>query len=222
MATVKSPGPASRVEAAPSDGFDDEPLRRPAGKTASPGVPARSVLLALAGAGAWASAALDVVPFSVASLAAAVLAGAWFNGRQLARFLPLLSAVAVVGVFFAVPAGPTRSLLAVATALLTLGFGSLGRLALAAAVTAARSHEQARRDAELLRILDDARIFRLVGRAAENDDSGMRRELGQGLAVRDGLYRLLRLGERALTPDAIALYAADAAHKELTLSLIHI
>src|SRR5690606_25541600 len=95
----------------------------------------------------------------------------------------------------------------------------------------------ARVDQELLRWYDDARLFRLLGAQSpledgdDDTDSGARARVAKGgdkrviasaEAVRDGLYRLLRLGHRALAANATApeagfVYLTDPSGEQLFL-----
>jgi two-component system, cell cycle response regulator len=153
-------------------------------------------------------------PFVALALAVAVAEGAVVPGRRLALALPS-GALALAGALVAAGAPPGEI---VADALLLLGFGMLGRALFFGTLKAVQMREEARVDGELLRLYDDARLFGLVGSAEPGDDHAAEKRLvAQTLAVRDGCYRLLRLGARALAPDAAALYLLDATGKELVL-----
>ena len=153
-------------------------------------------------------------------LALAVALGSLVQGNALALLAPS-HATALIVTLWTVDAPP---LSLVHAALLFIGFALLGRALLFGTLRAVALREEARIDAELLQLYDDARLFRLVGPvdgasddAEERVSSEIRRVVSQTLSVRDGFYRLLRLGSRALRPDSIALYLLDAAGKELVL-----
>ena len=153
-------------------------------------------------------------PFVLLELAVAVVVGALVPGRRLALALPT-SAAALVGalVFASADAGTV-----VADALVLFGFGMLGRALFFGTLKAVRMREESRVDGEMLRLYDDARLFGLVGSAEPGDERAQdKRLVAQTLAVRDGCYRILRLGARALKPDAAALYLLDGNGKELVL-----
>ncbi len=153
-------------------------------------------------------------PFLLLALAVVVAEGALVPGRRLAVALPS-SAVALCGALWVSAAGPGAL---VADALVLLGFGMLGRALFFGTLKAVQLREEARVDGELLRLYDDARLFGLLGSAEPDDeDAADKRLVAQTLAVRDGCYRLLRLGARALSPDAAGVYLLDARGKELVL-----
>lgn len=171
------------------------------------GVSLGIVVLCLSGAGAGS-------PFIPLALAIVVAAGAILPGRRLAWFL-CASALAVAG---GLEAAQADTDVVAADSLLLFGFGLLGRGLFFGTLKAVRLREEARVDGELLRLYDDARLFGLVGSAEPGDDRAAEKRLvAQTLAVRDGCYRLLRLGAHALRPDAAALYLLDGAGKELML-----
>ncbi len=160
-------------------------------------------------------------PLWALAFALAVVAGGVVAGRRLALALPL----GAVALALSLVARGAEAADVVALALLYLGFGALGRGLFFATLTAVRARQEARVDAELLRLYDDARLFGLVGSAEPGDGaSADKRLVAQTLAVRDGCYRLLRLGARALRPDAAALYLLDSAGKQLLLKeqLVHV
>ncbi|MCC7109875.1 MAG: sensor domain-containing diguanylate cyclase [Deltaproteobacteria bacterium] len=153
-----------------------------------------------------------VSPVAPLLLAVAVAQGALLPLRRLGAAGAAL-ALALAGALHASGAGPG----AVASAVLvSLGFALLGRALFFGTLRAVQVREAARVDGELLRLYDDARLFRLVGRD-DDDDGGRRRLVARTLAARDGCYRLLRLSMRALQPDAAALYLLDASGKQLVL-----
>lgn len=202
---------------APLDAFADAPLVRPRDRAGKARL-AVSPVVVLAGLGVLACAGVAAValPLLAFVFAVAVAAGAWLSGRQLQRFLPLLAGAAA-GAVVAVDFGAADPALAVFAGLCTLGFGALPRSLLFLAVHAARGREQARADAEVLRLVDDARLFRRLGRAAGDDVSELA-DVACAVAQRDRLYRLLRLAERAVGDTAVvALYVVDDAGTGLTL-----
>lgn len=147
--------------------------------------------------------------------AVAAVGGAVLRPRTLSYWVPgcvggLSGALFVAG-------APVSAL--VIQSLLFLGFSSLGRAVLFGAVQAANARADARVDAELLRWVDDARLFRVLGAQADDDDgeAGDKRAIASTEAVRDGAYRLLRLGAYALGPDAASLYLVDALGESLVL-----
>jgi diguanylate cyclase (GGDEF)-like protein len=153
-------------------------------------------------------------PFVALALAVATALGAIVPGQRLALALPVASLALAGGLV----ASKTETGVVVADALVLLGFGMLGRAMFFGTLKAAQMREEARVDGELLRLYDDARMFGLVGSAEPDDkDAAEKRLVAQTLAVRDGCYRLLRLGARALKPDAAALYLLDGSGKELVL-----
>jgi diguanylate cyclase (GGDEF)-like protein len=166
------------------------------------------VLPPLAATASYASPLLPVV------LALSSAMGALLPGKTLSRVLPA-HAIAV-GVTVAL-AG-VSALVVVEDALFVLGFGALGRALFFGTLRAAALREEARVDAELLRLYDDARLFRLVGHDDDDDefDADTRRRVAQTLSVRDGFYRLLRLGARAIKSDGLAIYLLNDA-SELVL-----
>jgi diguanylate cyclase (GGDEF)-like protein len=153
-------------------------------------------------------------PFFALMLAAVAALGAVIPGRRLAAMLPVCAACAAAALVHAnEDAGAV-----VADALVVLGFGMLGRALFFGTLKAVKMREEARVDGELLRLYDDARMFGLLGASEEGDEGAAEKRLvAQTLAVRDGCYRLLRLGARALRPDAAALYLVDKSGKELVL-----
>lgn len=168
------------------------------------------VVAAVAGLGS----ALGAGPLVALAFALAVAEGGVVSGKRLSVALPLgAAALALALVASGADAADT-----LAHALLFLGFGALGRGLFFGTLQAVQAREQARVDAELLRLYDDARLFGLVGSAEPGDGAAAEKRLvAQTLAVRDGCYRLLRLGARALRPDAAALYLLDASGKQLVL-----
>ena len=177
-------------------------------------VPGAQGPLGVLGAGLAVATALTgpVSPVAPLLLAVAVAQGALLPLRRLGVAGAAL-ALALAGALHSSGAG----LGAVASAVLvSLGFALLGRALFFGTLRAVQVREAARVDGELLRLYDDARLFRLVGRA-DDDDGGRRRLVARTLAARDGCYRLLRLSMRALQPDAAALYLLDASGKQLVL-----
>ncbi|HEY4221412.1 MAG TPA: GAF domain-containing protein, partial [Myxococcota bacterium] len=153
-------------------------------------------------------------PFVLLLLAVSTALGALVPGRRLALALPACAA-ALTGAFAFANADASTM---VADAVVLLGFGMLGRALFFGTLFAVRIREEARVDGELLKLYDDARLFGLMGTAEEGDDSAADKRLAaQTLAARDGSYRVLRLGARALKPDAAALYLLDNSGKELVL-----
>lgn len=201
---------------APLDSFADGPLVR--GRTArkGPGAWLTSPAVVLSGLGVVSCAGVvgGAMPLQAFVFAVAVAAGGWLSGRQLSRFLPVLAAAVAGSVLLAVDESWADSFahsgdLAVFAALCTLGFGALPRSLLFLAVHAARQREQARADSEVLKLVDDARLFRRLGRA-RGDDLGELADVACAVAQRDRLYRLLRLAERAVGDTAVvALYVVN-------------
>lgn len=165
--------------------------------------------LGAAGAAAGPEGAVVALAFALG-----VVEGGVVPGKRLAFALPL----AALGLSLALIAAGAPATFVVAHALLLLGFGALGRGLFFGTLKAVQAREEARVDGELLRLYDDARFFGLVGSAEPGDkDAAEKRLVAQTLAVRDGCYRLLRLGARALRPDAAALYLIDASGTQLVL-----
>lgn len=176
--------------------------------------PAAQGPLGVLGAGLAVATALTgpVSPVAPLLLAVAVAQGALLPLRRLGLAGAAL-AVALAGALHFSGAG----LGAVASSVLvSLGFALLGRALFFGTLRAVQVREAARVDGELLRLYDDARLFRLVGRD-DDDDGGRRRLVARTLAARDGCYRMLRLSMRALQPDAAALYLLDGSGKQLVL-----
>ncbi len=191
-----------------------------------------SPVVVLAGLGVLACAGVVVAaPLLACVFAVATAAGSWLSPRALQRFLPPLAAAAVVSVVVGdgdavVASTPLLAFAAVGV----LGFGVLPRGLLARAVRAARVREQARADAEILALVDDARLFRRLGRSGGDERLPQEARPGRAssktavkdvacaLAQRDRLYRLLRLAERAIADTAVvALYVVDDAGSGLRL-----
>jgi len=207
-----------------ADAFDDQRpgARRKAART-NVAVPAPVVV---GGGYALASVATVVHPSAaVLALAVAVASGSWLDRRrhrQLTIFGATGTAIAVTwGVLGAGALSAAGAGVLVATALVVAGFGALPRVAVRAAIAAARRAERERADAEVVRLIDDARRLRaLAGRddfdAADGDDA--LRDVGGGVAQRDRLFRLLGLVERGVRDvDSIALYTLDDGGASLTL-----
>ena len=171
--------------------------------------------LGVMGAGLAVACALTgpASPVAPLVLAVAVAIGALLPLRRLATAAPALAlALAGAARFADGGAGGIAG-----AALTVLGFALLGRALFFGTLRAVQVREAARIDGELLRLYDDARLFRLVGRDDDDDDGGTRRLAARTLAARDGCYRMLRLAARALAPDATALYLLDAGGKQLVL-----
>ncbi|MBI1948950.1 MAG: sensor domain-containing diguanylate cyclase, partial [Deltaproteobacteria bacterium] len=151
-------------------------------------------------------------PVAPLVLAVGAALGALLPARRLAASAPALAFALAGAARFA---GESWGAVG-AAALVTLGFCLLGRALFFGTLRAVQVREAARVDGELLRLYDDARLFRLVGRD-DDDDGGSRRLAARTLAARDGCYRMLRLAVRALAPDAAALYLLDGAGKQLVL-----
>jgi diguanylate cyclase (GGDEF)-like protein len=164
---------------------------------------------------------------------AAVAAGAWLPRRPLLRWLALTSLI-TAAVAFVLGGGVSTSasgfaraaLDAVIAASLVLGFGALPRSLVFGAVRAARRAAQAQADADVLKLVDDARLFRRIGARGDDDvagqhgeqDRALLKDVSEGVAQRDRLYRLLSLAGRALSDvDVVALYALDDAGAALVL-----
>ncbi len=191
-------------------------LRRPA--------PVPPALAWLGAAGALVLPALPVTggptsPILPLVFAIAVMAGGLVAGRRLAALVPAGAA----GLALSIAAdGP--AVLTIVAAVLFFGFAMLGRALFFGTLKAVAVREASRIDAELLRLYDDARLFRLIGGAdpSARDEAAVvadeeQRMVARALSVRDGFFRLLRLAARALSPDSVALYVLDPAGKELVL-----
>jgi diguanylate cyclase (GGDEF)-like protein len=158
----------------------------------------------------------------VALLAIAVVAGAWLSGRMLWRWLSAIALLVGVAATWVSP--PSSSavqamLHGVFGACLVLGFGMLPRALVGRAIDAARRAERARADAEVLRLIEEARLFRRLGRSAEHDDArSVQNDVSVTLAQHDRLYRLVRLVEQGISDTAVtALYVLDDAGRALLL-----
>lgn len=170
-------------------------------------------------------------PVAFVPLALGVAAGAVLRPKTLSAVLPAcLLALGLALFAHGAPAGAI-----VVQSFLLAGFAMLGRSLLFGAVKAAGQRADARVDQELLRWYDDARLFRLLGAqspldADPSDESGRarlasggdKRVIGSAEAVRDGLYRLLRLGHGALAANAPApqagfIYLLDPSGEQLFL-----
>ncbi len=176
--------------------------------------PAAAGPLGVVGAGLAVACALTgpASPVAPLLLAVAVALGALLPVRRLAVAAPALTLALIGAARFADEGAGAM----VGSALTVLGFALLGRALFFGTLRAVQVREAARIDGELLRLYDDARLFRLVGRD-DDDDGGTRRLAARTLAARDGCYRMLRLTARALSPDATALYLLDAGGKQLVL-----
>jgi diguanylate cyclase (GGDEF)-like protein len=163
-------------------------------------------------------------PLPLAGIAAAaVAAGSWLPRRQLVRFVAIVAPVTALVAFVVAGAGTGSgaALDAVVAACLVTGFGALPHALVSGAVQAARRAAQARADADVLKLVDDARLFRRIGRSSDGDDGDERavwKDVSEGVAQRDRLYRLLALAGRGV-PDVavVALYALDDAGSALRL-----
>lgn len=159
-------------------------------------------------------------PLAFVPLAVGVTAGAVLRPSALGVLLPACLAALLLSLW---AQGAAAGALLVQSFLLA-GFSMLGRSLLFGAVQAATQRADARVDAELLRWYDDARLFRLLGAQSALDESGEpdektsnKRVIASAEAVRDGLYRLLRLGHNALTPSAGFVYLTDPTGEQLVL-----
>ncbi|MBM4279797.1 MAG: GGDEF domain-containing protein [Deltaproteobacteria bacterium] len=229
--SVARRGPRGSAATAPSpaaaDAFVDAAPRRVRPPRAWPRPSSATVLAIVAAGGALATFAVGHPLPLVGTTAAAVVAGAWLPGRALERWL--VPAAIVAGGAAAVAATTsgasplTASLHGLVAGCVVTGFGLLPRALVHGAVHAARRAERARADAEVLRLVDDARLFRRVGRDdafddVPGDDRSTRKDVACAVAQRDRLYRLLRLVQRVVPDTAVvALYALDNAGKHLDL-----
>jgi diguanylate cyclase (GGDEF)-like protein len=181
------------------------------------------LLLLIAGSGASLGVAF-AHPYPLVLLpACAVVAGAWLPRQKLSRvLLPMaLGAAGAAAVLssVAMPAsGIPVALHAFGGACLVLGFGLLPHALIHGAVHAARRSERARADAEIVKLVEEARLFRRIGRIGADGDRGALQDVSEAVAQRERLYRLLQLVERAV-PDlaVIAVYAVDDAGTGLDL-----
>jgi diguanylate cyclase (GGDEF)-like protein len=185
-------------------------------------VPSAPVVLSFFGTGAAAVATFvhHWLPLG-AVIVFAVIAGAWLPRRALVRVLALLVLAATVAALVVEgvghPGNAANPLALVKGALpgllaggLVIVAGLLPRRLIHPAIRAARRAEQARADGEVLRLIDDARLFRRVGRVGDGEDRALLKDVSEGVAQRDRLYRLLRLVERVVDGTAVvALYAVD-------------
>lgn len=196
-----------------SDTFDDQ---RPAARRSAPWRVPTATWLALAhglSAGAMVFAHEGAV---VASLATSVVAGGLL---QRPRGVTAFGAVGVAAALVvAGGASPGALVTGAAAALAVAGFAWLPRAVVGGAISAARRSEQDRADAELLRLLDDARRLRALGGRPDGDVDATTRDVSCAVTQRDRLYRLLALVERGLDGvAAVALYDLDANGKTLRL-----
>jgi diguanylate cyclase (GGDEF)-like protein len=152
----------------------------------------------------------------VGALAASVVAGGLLQrpqGVTACGALGVAAAFVVAG-----GASPAALVTGAVAALAVAGFAWLPRLVVGGAITAARRSEQERADAELLRLLDDARRLRALGGRPDGDVDATTRDVSCAVTQRDRLYRLLALVERGLEGvAAVALYDLDANGKTLRL-----
>jgi two-component system cell cycle response regulator len=216
---------------APLDAFADEPLARVGARRPRRAfVPsAASLVSATCAAFLALGVVVDVRVGALGVAAACVAAGALLSRTALVRFVVAAAvgvALAVVGA--ALGAGNALGVdVVVDAAFAVVGvvvLAALPRLTVAFAASGARRTEQARADAEVLGLLDDARLFRRLGRADadvdadEPADAALLRDVGCAVAQRDRLYRLLRLCERSLKDSAVvALYVVDDSGAGLRL-----
>jgi diguanylate cyclase (GGDEF)-like protein len=157
-------------------------------------------------------------PLLFAPHAVAAIAGAVLRPRALSAVVP----AGLLGFAGALFAGGAQPGVLVVQALLFAGFASLGRALVFSAIQAAGARADARVDAELLRWVDDARLFRVLGARSETGDDESKRTIAATESVREGTYRLLRLGAHALEPDASALYLLDPGGEQLVLKEQHV
>ncbi|MFZ9887381.1 MAG: diguanylate cyclase [Myxococcota bacterium] len=159
-------------------------------------------------------------PLLFVPLAVGVSAGAILRPNTLGLLLPAcLFALAATLFGCGAPTG-----IIVVHSFLLGGFSMLGRALLFGAVQAAGQRADARVDAELLRWYDDARLFRLLGAQSAFDEAGEpddktadKRVIASAEAVRDGLYRLLRLGHYSLSSSGGFVYLSDPMGEQLCL-----
>ena len=207
----------AKVPATRADAFDDH---RPAARPPAPPIRLSSAGLIMGSHVAIAGAALALHPvLLVGQLALADISGAWLD-RPRHRRAQAVGAIAAAVVATVAAASSSMELavaavVGVGAAAVVLAFGALPRMVVAAAIRAARRSEQERADAEILRLVDDARRLRALGGSAEH---GVQRDIGGAVAQRDRLYRLLGLLERGVGDvDGVAIYALDDAGTTLQL-----
>ncbi len=157
-------------------------------------------------------------------LGTATVSGSWLDRRRHRQLLlpTALLLGAIVAVMYAHDV-VTMAVYGVGALLSVVVFGALPRIAVRAAITAARSSERERSDAEVLRLIDDARRLRALAGRSDADDvvAPEVRDIGAAVAQRDRLYRLLGLIERSLKDvSCAALYAVDSANDGAGLTLI--
>ena len=207
----------AKVPAPRADAFDDH---RPAARPPPPPIRLSSAGLIMASHLAIAAAALALHPvLLVGQLALADISGAWLD-RPRHRRAQAVGAIAAAVVATVAAANssmglPIAAVVGVGAAAVVIAFGALPRMVVAAAIRAARRAEQERADAEVLRLVDDARRLRALGGSGEH---GVQRDIGGAVAQRDRLYRLLGLLERGVGDvDGVAIYALDDAGTTLQL-----
>jgi two-component system, cell cycle response regulator len=143
------------------------------------------------------------------------LCGAWLGRRTrvwaalLMTLMGFLTAAVVAGAGAAVAAWWCVVMAAVF---------AVGSWTLHAAVQQARAAENVRADRYIRHRVEEARWFRQLSRqGTSTDDNDDKIGLAQALAMRDGLFRTLRLLERSLRVEGIAVYRAHAHGTHLDL-----
>jgi two-component system, cell cycle response regulator len=171
-----------------------------------------ALLLCATGLVACAVAASGEPTAALGGHAIAAALGALAPGRRLQWLLPA-GAVVLVAAVARTAGGETDALaLALAHGVFFLGFGALGRGLFFGTLFFVRRREQARADEEVLRIVEDARLYRVTGSGDDvTDDSEHKQLIARTLAAKDAAYRALTLGAQALAADGAALYLVDAA-----------
>lgn len=161
------------------------------------------------------------VVFVHAGAVVGALGTAVVTGGLLTRPLPVTAFGALVTGAAVVGAGGAALSAIVggaAAALAVAAFAWLPRVVVGGAIATARRSEQDRADAEVLRLLDDARRLRALGGRPDGDVDITTRDVACAVTQRDRLYRLLALVERGLDGvAAVALYDLDPTGKALRL-----
>ncbi len=146
--------------------------------------------------------------FAAANAFGVVTQGAFLQPKHHMAVSGVAAAAAAVSV--AAVVGPVGGVVAGAA---VAAFSFLPGLLTRRGVRAVVKAERARADLEILRILDDARRFRALGRGVVVDADADTRAIGGVIAQRDRLYRLLGLVGRGLDQVAsVALYAVEGDH----------
>ncbi len=147
--------------------------------------------------------------FAAVHAFAAVAQGAFLPAKEHAAVAGVAAVAAGVGVALGV--GGVSGVVAGAVAAgAVAAFAWLPSFVRRRGIQSVQTQERARADLEVLRILDDARRFRALGRSVVDDDDAELRAIGGVVAQRDRLYRLLGLIERGVEQVAsVALYGVE-------------